>query len=122
MAVIKGKLKPLGSKVIVYNMHFDSEVTESGIFLLSDDGKSSGIHPRWAQVLTVGPDQLDVNVGDWVLLEHGRWSRGHQYELETGEIADIRLADENAILMISDEKPRDVVRSVIGHFNLNLPT
>lgn len=122
MAAIKGKLQPLGSKIIVYNMNFDAEVTESGIFLLSDDGKSSGIHPRWAQVLAVGPKQLDVKTSDWVLLDHGRWSRGHQYELENGEIIDIRLADENAILMVSDEKPKDVVRSVIGHFNLNLST
>jgi hypothetical protein len=122
MPAIKGKILPLGSKVMVSNMNFDSEVTESGIVVLSDDGKSSGIHPRWAQVWAVGPKQLDVKPGDWVLLEHGRWSRGHKYETENGDIIEIRLADEQAILMVSDEKPKDVVRSVIGHFNLNLPT
>lgn len=122
MAAIKGKIIPLGSKIIVSNMNFDAEVTDSGIFILSDDGKSSGIHPRWAQVWAVGPKQQDVKVGDWILIEHGRWSRGHKFENESGEIIDIRLADENSILMVSDERPTDVVRSVIGHFNLNLPT
>jgi co-chaperonin GroES (HSP10) len=118
---IRGKLKPLHDKVIISDMNFGMEKTKSGIFLHSDDGKSSGIHPRWGKVFAVGPAQKDVEVGQWILLEHGRWSRGHQYEDENGEIVDIRLADNNAILCVSDEAPDDALRVNIGALNLNVP-
>ena len=118
---IKGKLKPLHDKVIVTDMSFGIEKTASGIFLPSDDGKSSGIHPRWAKVFATGPDQEDVKVGQWILLEHGRWSRGHRYEQDNGETIDIRLADNNAILCVSDESPNDALRVTFGALNLNVP-
>jgi co-chaperonin GroES (HSP10) len=119
---ITGKLRPLSDKIIVSDMDFGIEVTKNGIVLLSDDAKSSGIHPRWAKVFAIGKDQLDVKVGEWILLEHGRWSRGHKYETDTGETIDIRLADNNAILAASDDPPSDVMRVVLGHLNLNVPT
>jgi len=118
---IKGTLKPLHDKVIVSDMNFGIEKTASGIFLPSDDGKSSGIHPRWAKVFAIGPEQKDVHVGQWILLEHGRWSRGHEYEDESGKKFDIRLADNNAILCVSDEEPGDALRVTPGTFNLNIP-
>ncbi len=118
---VKGKLLPLRDKVIIYNMNFDMERTKSGIWLTSDDGKSSGIHPRWGQVFAVGPDQQDVTPGQWILLEHGRWSRGIKYESEEGEVIEIRLADKEAILCVSDEKPDDAMRVNFGTFNLNVP-
>jgi co-chaperonin GroES (HSP10) len=119
---VRGKLTPLKDKVLVSHMNFGIEKTASGIFLPSDDGKSSGIHPRWAKVFAIGPEQQDVQPGQWVLLEHGRWSRGHKYETEFGETFDIRLADNNAILLVSDDEPNDAMRVVPGTFNLNIPT
>jgi co-chaperonin GroES (HSP10) len=118
---VKGKLHPLGDKILISHMNFGMEKTKAGILLVSDDGKSSGIHPRWAKVFAVGPDQKEVAVGQWVLLEHGRWSRGHKYQAENGETFDIRLADNNAILLVSDEEPNDAMRVVPGTFNLNVP-
>lgn len=102
-------------------MNFGTETTKGGIFLLSDDAKSSGIHPRWAKVFAIGPTQQDVEVGQWILIEHGRWSRGHDYETDSGEKLELRLADNNAILAVSDEPPNDAMRVVPGAFNLNLP-
>lgn len=125
MAAIKGTLRPLGSKVLVTDMEFGMETTAGGIILHSDNGKRSGIHPRWAKVFAVGPEQTEVKVGEWILLEHGRWSRGHIYENEKGEKIELRLADINAMLMSSDEKPNDAMRSasaeVGSNFNFNIP-
>jgi len=118
---IRGKLIPLGSKVLVSNMNFGEEKTKGGIILNSDDGKSSGIHPRWAQVYAVGPEQKDVVVGQWILIEHGRWSRGTKHEREDGEIVEIRLADTEAILLATDEPPSDAMRVVPGAFNIDIP-
>jgi co-chaperonin GroES (HSP10) len=118
--MIRGKVTPLGKKVLVCDMNFDEELSKGGIVLLSDNGKSSGIHPRWARVFAVGPEQTDVKVGEWILLEHGRWSRAHRYESDTGEQLDLHLADNNAILAVSDHKPEDAMRVAMGTFDLKV--
>jgi co-chaperonin GroES (HSP10) len=109
---VKGKLTPLRDKVLISDMEFGDETTNRGIIIPSGNGKLSGIHPRWGKVFAIGPLQKDVKIGDWILLEHGRWSRGTKYEMDDGSIIDIRLADNAAIMMVADKKPEDVYRSV----------
>jgi co-chaperonin GroES (HSP10) len=125
MKPIEGTLRPLDNKVLVYEMEFGIEKSQGGIFLPSDDGKSAGIHPRWAKVYAIGPNQQDVKVGEWILLEHGRWSRGINYRTPEGDDIVIRLADLNAMLMSADEKPSGAQRNeAIGagsNFNFNIP-
>ena len=101
-------------------MEFGEQKTASGIVVPSDNSKSSGVHPRWGKVFAIGPDQSQVNLGDWVLIEHGRWTRTVEYEKDDGSIMEIRMVDNEAILLVSDEKPSDVERTVMGHFNLNV--
>jgi len=126
MNTVEGKLLPLGDKIIVIGMEFGMEKTASGILLHSDDGKSTGIHPRWAKVYAIGPDQKDVQVGEWVCIEHGRWTRSIDYRSPEGEDMEIRLIDNNAILMSADEKPDGIAQrsQTVGagsNFNFNIP-
>lgn len=79
---IKGKLMPLRDRVLVSDMEFGEEVTTSGIVIQSDNGKAHGVKPRWGKVWAVGPEQKDVKVGDWICVEHGRWTRTFEVELE----------------------------------------
>jgi co-chaperonin GroES (HSP10) len=104
---ITGKLIPIRDNVLVTDMNFDQRVSKGGIVLPSDDGKSEGIRHRWAQVWAIGPEQKDVKVGEWILLEHGRWTRGVTVETEDGTDIIIRRADIKAILMVTDENPGD---------------
>lgn len=97
-------LKPLSDNVIVIDMNFGEQKTNSGIILQSDNGKAHGVHPRWAKVYAVGPDQQDVAVGQWVLVEHGRWTRGIKIEDAEGEKV-IRKVEVKSMMMISDEAP-----------------
>ena len=69
---------PLHNGVIVTDMNFGERKLASGLILKSDDGTSAGVRPRWGKVYSVGPEQKDVTVGQWVLCEHGRWSRGFE--------------------------------------------
>ena len=85
-------------------MSFESRQLSSGIVLLGDDGKTDGIRPRWARVYAVGPEQHDVGVGQWVLVEHGRWSRGIKI-IQDGQEITIRRADPEAIIFVTDEEP-----------------
>jgi co-chaperonin GroES (HSP10) len=108
---VTGTLRPLGDSVLLCDMEFGTEVTKSGIVLPSDNGKVQGIKPRWGRVWAIGPDQKDVKVGDWVLMEHGRWSRAAEYENEDGTITKLQKADVAAMLIIADEKPSDIYRA-----------
>ncbi len=108
---VTGKIIPLRDNVLVSNMNFGFEETKTGIILTSDDGKSQGIHPRWGKVWAVGPEQKDIKVGEWVCVEHGRWTRTIEFETENNEAVELRMVDTKAILMTSEEKPDDVMRS-----------
>jgi co-chaperonin GroES (HSP10) len=107
MSKVTGKLIPIRDNVLVTDMNFDARVTKGGIVLPSDDGKSEGVRHRWAKVWAIGPEQQDVKVGEWILLEHGRWTRGVTVEQEDGTEIIIRRADIKAILMVTEEKPAD---------------
>lgn len=105
---IEGKLTPIGNRVIVKNMHFGEQKTKSGLILRSDDGTTRGIYPRWGQVHSKGPDNKDdYQVGDWILVEHGRWTRGINIDEGDGEI-ELRMVEAESVLAMSDEKPNDV--------------
>ena len=121
MAAVKGTLRPLRDKIIVTDMEFGMETTKAGIVLPSGDGKSSGLHARWARVLFVGNEQKDVKVGQWVLMQHGRWTRAHKYEDENGNEIKIHMIDNKGILGLQDTKPEeDGVRMAIGKMNFTV--
>lgn len=100
-------LKPLRDTVLVSDMNFEFRVTTSGIILPSDDAKNSGIRPRWGKVYAIGPEQKDVQVGQWICVAHGRWTRGIEIIDETGKKTTVRKIDNNDILLISDEPVTD---------------
>ena len=108
---IRGTIRPLHDKVLISEMNFGMETTNSGIVLHSDNGKNTGIHPRWGRVWAVGPEQTELKVGDWILVEHGRWTRTWEIEDDLVNIEDVRGVDNKAIIMVSDEKPNDWMRS-----------
>lgn len=110
----RDQLKPLRDAVIVSEMNFDERLSTGGIVLVKDNGKSSGIRPRWGQVYAVGPDQHAVKVGTWICVEHGRWTRGLDIEDETGK-QTLRRVDPKDIMMESDEMPQDVTFSDAIH-------
>ena len=97
-------ITPLKKRVLVSNMHFGETKTAGGIILTDDDGTESGIHPRWAKVYAVGDQQDDVQVGQWLLIAHGRWSRALKVKKDGVEL-EVRMIDENDILLVSDDEP-----------------
>lgn len=102
------RLKPIRKHILVRDMNFGEQKTATGIILRSDDGKSEGVKPRWARVFAIGPEQTDVKVGEWVLLDHGRWTRGVEVEEDDGTKFTIWRADPEGILATADEKPSDI--------------
>ena len=108
MNTITGTLKPIGNRVLVTNMHFGEQRTRSGLIISNDDGQTRGIYPRWGQVHAKGPDNNEsYEVGDWVLVEHGRWTRGVKIDEGAGDL-ELRMVDADCILAYSNTKPDDV--------------
>jgi co-chaperonin GroES (HSP10) len=106
--VIHGTLTPIHNRVIVRNMYFGEQKTKAGLIIKDDDGTSRGIYPRWAQVHAKGPENTDpYQAGDWILIEHGRWTRGAKINEGAGEL-DLRMVEAESILLWSDQKPDDV--------------
>lgn len=98
------ELKVLKDHVMVTEMNFDQRKLSSGILLLGDDNKTAGIRPRWAKIYAVGPDQHDVSPNQWILVAHGRWTRGAKVKIQDQEMV-IRRVDPGDILLVSDEPP-----------------
>jgi co-chaperonin GroES (HSP10) len=111
---VTGKIIPIRDNVLVTDMNFDQRVSKGGIVLPSDDGKSEGVRHRWCRVWAIGPEQQDVKVGEWILVEHGRWTRGVTVELEDGTDITMRRIDLKGILMVTDEDPGDNTFGVHG--------
>jgi len=110
----KDQIQALRNDVIVSEMSFDQRITQTGLILLNDNGTGLGIRPRWGQVYAVGPEQTDVQVGDWVCVAHGRWTRGLDIEDESGS-RTIRRVDPNDILLVSNTLPQDDTMSDAVH-------
>ena len=97
-------IRTLHDYVLVEDMQFHGRQLSSGIILTSDNGKSSGIRPRWGRIYAVGPTQKDVQPGQWICVAHGRWTRGLKIEDPTG-VRTIRRIDPKDILLVSDDHP-----------------
>ncbi len=104
--MIKGTVKPIRDVILASDMNFEQHVTSGGIIIRSDNGQSHGVRPRWCRVWAVGPEQKEVTVGEWILVEHGRWTRGFELE-ENSQVTTIRKIDNAAILLASDICPND---------------
>ena len=102
---IKAKsIRALHDDVLVSDMDMGEMVTAGGIVIQSDDGKAHGVKPRWAQVYCIGPKQTDVAVGQWILIDHGRWTRKMSIEIDN-EIKEVQKVETKSILAVSDERP-----------------
>jgi hypothetical protein len=102
---IKGTPRAFGNNVLVTDMHFGEQTTASGLIISSDDGQTRGIYPRWARVYSKGPDNKDeFETGDWILIMHGRWTRGVDINTD-GNVIEIRKVENESILAYSKEKP-----------------
>jgi co-chaperonin GroES (HSP10) len=114
---VENDIVPLKKRVLVSNMKFGEVKTKGGIIMPDDDGSEHGIHPRWAKVYAVGSQQEDVNVGEWVMVAHGRWSRAFKVKKQDTEL-EVRMIDENDILLVSENDPGNEVALKAGYINM----
>lgn len=82
-----------------------AKTTAGGVIVVEQDMTDGAIRPRWFEVTHVGPEQQDVVAGQYVLVPHGRWSRGLDVN-GTHRVEDfVFLIDHTDILGIQDDRP-----------------
>jgi hypothetical protein len=96
-------------KVFVTDLERGDVVTAGGIIVPDDNMRDRGIRPRWGRVWAIGRDVEEVEVGQWILIEHGRWTQKItlDFEAETVEVWSVEYP--KSVLMASDEDPRGSV-------------
>ena len=112
LAKFEGNLTAVGNRVLVSDMEFGEQTTKGGIILTSDDGNVRGIYPRWGKVHSKGPRNDDpYEIGQWILIEHGRWTRGVTMTNDGEDEMVLRMVECESILAYADERPEDVLMS-----------
>jgi co-chaperonin GroES (HSP10) len=110
-------LTPLKDKILVTDLETTGQrLTSGGIIRVSEDMQSFGIRQRWCRVWAVGPEIDYVKPGDWILQPHGEWTVGFDVEIN-GEMIRLWRINNDKILLVSDEDPREDVAlpSVSNH-------
>lgn len=83
-----------------------NRTTQGGVILTETDMNAEGaIRPRWFEITQVGPEQDEFTPGQFVLVSHGRWSRGIDMVGSQREEDKLFLIDGDELLMVSDENP-----------------
>lgn len=98
------KLIPINDKVIGKSVDdYGLKTTAGGLIINEKDGVPESIRPRWFEVTHVGPKNIDFKIGDFVLVAHGRWSRG--FTINDDDDTKYFHLDSDEIMLISDTKP-----------------
>ena len=103
------KLRAIGNRVLVTDMDFGEQKTASGLIISSDDGQTRGVYPRWGKVYSKGPENKDeYEIGHWILVEHGRWTRGMKLDITDVVEVEMRMVEAESVLAYAEDKPNDV--------------
>lgn len=104
---VTANIEPLENHILVVNME-SGERKIGSIIIRDDNGMNHGIRPRWAQVYKVGTNVDYVKPGQYVLIEHGRWTFGIEVVIPEGgpdEVFYVQRVDPKGLLLVSDENP-----------------
>ena len=101
-------MTPLGTKIIGKMVDgYVEKKTLGGLIIQDEDATVEAIRPRWFEVTHVGPDQIDVAVGDWVLVEQGRWTSVLYFYQTNRKVDYLFRIDEEGMIGTSNTDPMD---------------
>lgn len=102
-----GALRPIRDNVFVTDLDSGPKITTGGLIIPDDNMTERGVRDRWGRVYAVGPEVNDLKPGDWVLVTHGRWTPGMDFEIGGEKVRLWRVEYPEAVLIVSDEDPRE---------------
>jgi hypothetical protein len=99
--------RPIKENVFVTDLDSGPHLTAGGIIIPDDNGMERGIRPRWGRVWAVGPEVQGVEVGEWVFVEHGRWTLSIDLDLPDGVVRVWKVDWPEAVLLAAKTDPRE---------------
>lgn len=99
--------RPLHDHVFVTELETGPSKTSTGIIIPDDNMTERGIRPRWAKVFAVGPDVTDLVPGNWILIDHVRWTNSMDIEFPDGMVRVWRVEYPDSVHLVADEDPRE---------------
>lgn len=95
-------VEAIRDSILVTDMYFGTQVSNSGLIIIDDDSTERGIKPRWGKVYAIGPEykRADISIGQWILIAHGRWTRGFDFVDYEGNSKTLRRVDPKDILLV----------------------
>jgi co-chaperonin GroES (HSP10) len=99
------QIKAMPGKVLVTDLERGSRLI-NGIIIPDDNGKSEGIRPRWGRVYSIGEGIDEISVGQWILVENGRWTRMLKIREDDGTYIQVWGVEwPKSVMLVSDEDP-----------------
>lgn len=78
-------------------------VTRGGLIVMANNESENGIRPRWFQTISVGKEIDYIKEGEYILVAHGRWTRG--LDVDGEKVFGIDVPE---IMGTSDTLPADI--------------
>jgi len=100
---------PIKDNVFVTDLDHGPSRTFGGIIIPDDNMTERGVRDRWGRVWAIGPDVVDISVGEWVLVKHGRWTTGIEMEINGKRETVWRIEFPDAVMLVSDTDPRNAM-------------
>jgi co-chaperonin GroES (HSP10) len=97
---------PIRDKVFVSDLDSGPRETAAGIIIPDDNMSERGVHPRWGRVWAIGPDVKDIEVGEWVYIEHARWTNSIDLDLPEGLVRIWQVEWPASVMLATAEDPR----------------
>ena len=74
--IIPNYIECIPNTMYVEKIEYGERKTKGGLYIQAEQMDYEGrfAHPRWAKVSYKADNIKNIEVGDWVLLEHGHWS------------------------------------------------
>ena len=107
--IIAEDFHPIRDNVFVTDLDSGPHRTPHGILIPDDNMTERGVRPRWAKVWRIGPDVTEIKPGEWILIEHARWTTGIDLELPDQIVRVWRIEWPTSVLVATDSDPREYV-------------
>lgn len=97
-----------GTNIAATNIEDTKEKLSVGGIIIPEEGfQARGIRPRWCKAYKVGSEITNIKEGDWLYVEHGRWTHGINTTDVEGNDIKVWMIDHNGIMAVSDTKPKE---------------
>jgi len=97
-------LRLLRDTILVTDLESGIRRSAGGILIPDDNMKNQGIRARWCKAWRVGPDAKNIEPGNWLLVEHGRWTLGIDLVIGDEEVR-VWSVEYRSVMMATDVPP-----------------